>query len=420
MNNHGRSDSPDQARRNSPRRFIGILIVFLVGLWLGWWVRGLPDQTSTVGTLITKLKALGAASDSAALEQVWQTINSDFVSQPVDESKLFEGAISGIVESLHDPYSVYLSPSETQDFKREIQGTFEGIGAEIGIKRGQLTVIAPLSGSPADQAGLLANDVILEIDDQTTSGLSLDEAVQRLRGLTGTIVKLNIKSGETAPRVVEITRDKIEVKSVTLEKRPIGQNTNEYYAYLKLTSFTSTTDVEVRQLARELLVDQPAGIVLDMRNNPGGILDSAVEIAGIFLDKDVTILYEEQAEQRTPHTTTEAGDLKDIPLTVIVNGGSASASEIVAGAFQANGRAKIVGQKTFGKGTVQNFVELKNRGSLKLTVARWLTPDGQSIDEAGITPDQTIDLTDEDYDADRDPQLDGAVSILAASINDGN
>lgn len=392
---------------------MGALVIFLIGLWIGWRLNGWPDDASTLGGLISKIRSLTADSQTAVLDEVWATIKSEYVDQPIKDSPLVEGAVKGLVEGLGDPYSIYLSPADTQEFKNEIQGTFEGIGAEIGIKREQLTVIAPLPGSPSERAGLQGGDIILEIDGQSTSGVSLDEAVRRLRGAEGTVVNLTVKNGEASPRAVNITRSKIEVESVTLENRRINEGSEAVYAYLKLTSFTNTTDVEFKSLTRNLLVDQPQGIVLDLRNNPGGVLDTAVNIASQFLKKDSIILFEEKAGAKTPYPVATDGELLDRPLIVLVNGGSASAAEILAGALQDNDRAQVIGSRTFGKGTVQNFIELNNQGSLKLTIARWLTPSGRSIDEAGITPDQEIELTGDDYNSDRDPQLDAAVRQIS-------
>ncbi len=348
--------------------------------------------------------------DPALFEQVWNTIEDRYVDTPSDPEALLYGALKGLVAGLHDPYSRFLDPTETTEFNKELNGSFEGIGAEIGIKNNQITIIAPLPDSPAAQAGLRASDRVLAIDTTDTSGMSLESAVAMIRGEKGTDVVLTVVSdGEREPHDVTITRDVIEVDSVTWKMLD-----NEI-AYVEINHFNSDTSTVFRSLAKDILLKNPRGMIIDVRNNPGGYLDSVIDIAGAFLDNDKTVVIEEGGGQRKEYPASSNTIFEDIPVVVLVNGGSASASEILAGALQDYNRATIVGEQTFGKGSVQDYEQFGDGSSLKLTVSRWLTPLGNSINEHGITPDEVVPLTDEDYNNDRDPQLDRALQLLTPS-----
>lgn len=351
---------------------------------------------------------LSEDTDFALFWEVWDTLVNNYVDQEdLNEKKMFYGALRGLVASLGDPYTVFMDPVVAQDFADDLSGTFEGIGAEIGMKNDILTIIAPLPEMPAQKAGLKAGDNIYAIDGESTMGMGVEEAVRQIRGPKGTDVTLSIsRSGENGLKEITITRNTIQVKSVRTELR-----TDDNIYVIKIGNFNEDTEALFGQAARDAINKNPAGLILDLRNNPGGFLDTAIEIASEWAE-GVVVTEQYSEEKKNEHLARGRARLKEIPTVVLVNQGSASASEIVAGALQDNDRATIVGMKTFGKGSVQTLASLTDGSSLKITVAKWLTPSGRSINDEGIMPDIEIDLTAEDYNADRDPQFDAAVAIL--------
>lgn len=350
---------------------------------------------------------LGKDVDFDLFTQVWGMLKSRYVDQPVSETKLFYGALEGMVASLDDPYSVFLEPQVSEEFTESLNGRFEGIGAEIAIKHNQLTVVAPLDGSPAESAGLKAQDIITDIDGKSTKDLSLDEAVNRIRGEKGTTVTLTILRGDEAePREIPIMRDTIRVQSVTWEMK------DGSIAYIHMRNFNTDTARAFKAIQREVVAQNPAGVIFDLRNNSGGFLQTAIEVASAWVDEGETVVTERSIDGVTTYSSTEAALFAGIPTVVLINGGSASASEIVAGALQDYEFARIIGEQSFGKGSVQVLEELPDGSSVKFTVAKWFTPSDRSIDEEGITPDEAIELTEEDFGEDRDPQMDRALEYL--------
>lgn len=351
--------------------------------------------------------------------QVWQYIKDNYVSPEVPETQLFYGALSGLVASLKDPYSVFFNPEITEKFAEELSGNFEGIGAEIGIRNNRLAIIAPLSGTPADRAGLKAGDLILAIDDEDTTNISLDYAVNQIRGEKGTQVVLTIfTEGDQEPREVPIVRDNIEIDSVRLVDGS-GQPVNGGpallegdIAYLELLYFNENTLADWNQTVQEILNLNPNGIVLDLRNNPGGFLGTAIEVAGEWVNGKTVVMEQLRDGARIEHRAKRKAQFAEIPTVVLINGGSASGAEIVAGALQDYGVATLVGEQTFGKGSVQDFREFADGSSVKLTIAEWLTPNGRNINEQGVAPDIAIELSIEDINAGNDPQLDRALELL--------
>jgi len=352
--------------------------------------------------------------------ELWRILKDRFYKQPLDDSALLYGAMQGMAQATGDPYTVFFEPVIAEEFQRSLEGKFDGIGAEIGIKNDQLQIVAPLAGTPAESAGLLPGDAILAIDGTDTVGMTVEEAVYLIRGIKGTTVVLSIgrfrneqtEAGNES-RVpltfdVSIIRDTIVVSSVRLEFPEEG------IAHVILTHFNSDTVQEFSEAIETARERDVTGIVLDVRNNPGGFLDRAISVAGGWVGSDVVVIEQRQGEIVDEFRGTGNGRLKGIPTIVLVNGGSASASEIVAGALQDYGLATIVGTQTFGKGSVQDYTELENGTAVKITVAEWLTPNGRSLNEVGITPDVVIERTEQDYHDDRDPQLDAAIEILRA------
>ncbi len=341
--------------------------------------------------------------------KVWDIIKNKYIDRNnITDAQLFYGALKGSVAALEDPYSVFLNPDNSKEFSDELQGKFEGIGAEIGIREDKLAIIAPLEDSPAEKAGLKPLDKVVAIDDRDTTGLSLDEAVKLIRGPKGTQVNLMIaRDGLGDLQKITITRDTIKIKSVKYENK-------SGLAYLKLSNFNSDTNGAFQEAVNEVLKNNPRGVILDLRNNPGGYLDTAVAIAGFWVDKGQLVVKEEFNDPSLNQEYPAAGSaqLKSYKTVILVNGGSASASEIVAGALQDYDLATVVGEQTFGKGSVQELEKLSDGSSIKITIARWLTPQGRTIDKNGITPDVEVKLTEEDYKNNQDPQLKKALELL--------
>lgn len=325
----------------------------------------------------------------------------------LDRKKMLYGAISGLVSSLEDPYTTFLSPEDTERFEEDISGKFQGIGIEIGIRKDILTVIAPIKGTPADRAGLRAGDTILLIDGTPTSDLTLDEAVRRIRGLKGTKVSLQIfRNSEEKARTIDIIRDVIEIPSLSWEVKEGN------IAYVQIFNFNSRVEGDFQKAVAEILASDTDRIILDLRNNPGGLLEASIDIAGYFLPAKSLIVSEEARDEKREHRSDGTGNLIKFPTIILINQGSASASEILAGALHDNRGIPLVGEKTFGKGSVQALEELRDGSTVKLTISRWFTPSGRSINDLGLEPDTKIELTEEDFEAERDPQLEKALEVI--------
>jgi len=398
-----------------------LLVYFVILLTLGSFIIGLfVGRSKTVKQNILSQELIANKySESSKIDfklfwDTWDLLEKKFIHQPLDHQKMLYGAIAGMVASLGDPYTIFMDPEMTSKFKEEIEGSFEGIGAEIGIKNNKLTIIAPLAGSPAEKAGLRAHDWVLKIDGQDTSTMSLIEAVSKIRGPKGTEVTLTIKRGDEESRDYKIVREKIDVKSVTWKEisTPKGLPT----AYIELSYFGEETANELKKAASEILSSNIKGIILDLRNNAGGYLESAIDVTSLFLEKDKLAVTQVQGSGEKKEYKTRGGNiLSSFPLVVLVNNGSASASEIVAGALRDSRSVPLIGEKTFGKGSVQELEYLPDNSSVRISVARWLTPKGQDINGEGIAPNIEVKLTDEDYNKDRDPQLQKALELLDES-----
>lgn len=339
---------------------------------------------------------------------VWDLLKDEYVDQPISEKDLFYGAMSGMVWSLEDPHSVFFDPETAQEFQAELEGSFDGIGAEIEVKDGQLQVVAPLPGTPAELAGLQPGDKIYFIDGVDTTGMVVEEAVSLIRGEKGTTVVLTIShNGVETLEDISIERDTIIVESVKYTMRDDG------IAVINLYFFNGDTAPLFEAAVQNALASGAEGIILDLRSNPGGYLNAAIDVASAWTGKQ-TVVIEQVRDEQTTLPGTASAMLSGIPTVVLVNGGSASGSEIVAGALQDYELATIVGEQTFGKGSVQDYRELPDGSAVKFTIAKWLTPDGRSIDHEGITPNIVVELTQEQFDAGQDPQFDKAIEILSA------
>ena len=353
--------------------------------------------------------------DTVNWQLLWDAIseiNDKYVNRPADMKKVLEGAVAGAVASLGDPYSVFLPPQEAREFKDELAGNFEGIGAEIAIKNQVLTIVTPLDNSPAIKAGLKAGDIILKIDGVEAKPFSLEEAVTKIRGPAGTKVALTVlHKGANDLSEVSITRAKIEVKSVSIETKTAN---GKKIGYIKIRRFGEDTAGVIDRAVTDFLAAGVKGLIVDVRNDPGGFLDAAVEVASNWVSDKQTVVIQKFGDGTEQVYTGEGqARLSKMPTVVLMNGGSASASEILSGALNDHGYAKLIGEKSFGKGSVQELINLRDDAQLKLTIAKWLTPNGHDLNKDGLEPDIKVELTDEDYQADRDPQLDKALEEVA-------
>jgi len=351
--------------------------------------------------------------DFSLFWEAWHAIEKNYVDpERIDRQQMIYGAIRGMLDSLEDPHTFFMEPDEFKAFEKGAEGRFEGVGMEIGIRDNQLTVIAPLEGTPADRAGLRAGDKIIKIEDKDTQDMSVDMAVLLIRGPKGTEVILTVlREGWSEPKEFTVIRETIDIPSLKWEL--LEGN----IAYIKLYGFTRVAAYDFNVAAAEIMASPAEKIILDLRNNTGGYLDVAQQIAGWFLKKGEIVAFAEtiSGEIETTYKAEGASKLLPYPAIVLVNQGSASASEILAGALRDNRGIKLVGETTFGKGSIQELKEL-TEGGVKITTARWLTPAGNLIDEAGLEPDVAVELTDKDIEEDKDPQLDKALEILREII----
>ncbi|HEY0907965.1 MAG TPA: S41 family peptidase [Candidatus Paceibacterota bacterium] len=365
--------------------------------------------------------------DFAAFWKAWNILNERYAGTSTSDQAKVYGAIEGLASSLGDPYTVFFPPEESKIFASEIAGAFEGVGMEVGIKDGKLVVVAPIKDAPAEKAGVRAGDFIVKIDDTDSLYLQTDEAVKLIRGKAGTKVKLTL-SRETskAPLEIFITRATIDLPTVKTSIKGDAASAGETSGgtglrkdgifVISLYSFSANSANLFRGALKEFIDSGSHKLVLDLRGNPGGYLEASVDMASWFLPKDKVIVSEEFGKDRDPHVYYSKGyDIftDQLKMVILVDGGSASASEILAGALSENGVAKLVGTKTFGKGSVQQLVDITEDTSLKVTIAKWLTPNGNSISKQGIVPDYVVPITEADLAAKRDPQMDKAVELLS-------
>lgn len=386
------------------------VVFFASGWWLGQRDVEIKRQGLRPQVNIERKLPAGREDVSFALFwEVWDRLEANYFDKTkLDQAKMVYGAIQGMVASLGDPYTVFLPPEEQKRTMEDLGGEFEGVGIQIGFKGSQLAVIAPLEGTPAEKAGVKAGDFIVGIKDEkkgiemSTAGITLPEAVEKIRGPAGSKVTLVLtRKGVDEPFEVEITRARIEVPSVELE-------TVDGVAHLKLLRFGEQTNGEWSEAIRELADQNSKGLILDLRNNPGGFLQGAVFVVSEFLSQGVVVVQEDGRGNRQELTVSGRPRLGDLPLVVLVNGGSASASEIVAGALRDHGRAKIVGEPTFGKGTIQEAQQLNSSG-LHITTQRWLTPNGVFVNETGLKPDVEVE---DNPETEVDEQLQKALELL--------
>ncbi|CAN5662083.1 S41 family peptidase [soil metagenome] len=350
--------------------------------------------------------SLPSRLDYSSVDRVYDKLRLNYDGDLTVE-QLMDGLKSGLARATGDSYTEYLNAEAAEEFDADLSGTFSGIGAELGKEGNTVLIVAPIDGYPAEKAGLRPKDVIVEIDGESSFDISVTEAVKRIRGPEGTKVKLKVIRDSSREVDFEITRAQISIPSVESEilEGNIG--------YLKISRFSEDTAQLARRAATEFKQKNVKGVVLDLRSNPGGLLDTSVSISSLWLPKGTTVLEEKRGDV-VVKTLKSSGDaiLEGVPTVVLINEGSASASEITAGALRDHNVATLVGQKSFGKGSVQSLERLTGGGVLKVTIARWFTPGGKNIDKEGIEPDHKVERTEEDFKADRDPQKDEAVRRL--------
>ena len=386
------------------------LAVVLVGtlLFSSGWLVGSGRVSFNTAEKIAELASneSGAPTDlsTEGVQELYDQLKSNYDGE-IDADALNDGIKKGIVSAVGDTYTEYFNPDETKEFNSDLQGTFEGIGAELGKEGSFIVIISPIKGTPAEKAGLQPQDIIAKIDDQQATDITVSEAVKRIRGEKGTTVKLSlIRAGEQLD--VSITRDTIDLPSVEWA-------TDNGIGVITISRFGDDTGSLTKKAAQEFTDKGIKKVILDMRGNPGGLLDQAVAVSSVWLPKGATVLEEKRGgEVIKTFTTSDNPILKDVKTIVLIDEGSASASEIVAGALHDNNVATLMGEKSYGKGSVQQLIDLKNGGSLKVTIARWYTPAGKNIDKEGIEPDTVVERTTDDIKNKRDPQLDAAKANL--------
>ncbi len=406
----------------NPKSVLIIILFFLLGWQLGH--RDLQIKLSNYRpsfSIVNKEPPKSVNLDFKLFWDTWDLLSrSYFDKTALDSKKLFYGAISGMVAAVGDPYTVFLPPQQQKISQEELNGSFDGVGIQLGFNKDKrLTVVAPLMGTPAQKAGIKPGDLIVKIDDKDTTNMTLPEAVGLIRGNRGTQIALTIfREGDTDTRIINLTRDTIIVKSVEVSYQ--NTKSGKKVAVVKLSRFGERTQDEWNQAVTDLLSANSQAIVLDLRNNPGGFLDGAVFIASEFLNSGDVVLQENSKGERTAFKVNRTGKLTGMPIVVLINKGSASASEIVAGALQDRKKTQLVGEKSFGKGTIQEAEDLADGTGIHITVAKWLTPNGHWVNETeGLDPDvlvspdkQSLRSDDLKEDATKDLQLNKSLELL--------
>lgn len=396
--------------------FAALLVVggFVAG-WVGY------DQLFRLIGMAPPVNVPQDKRDDVDLEVFWeavQLLHDHFYGEPPQGRDLTYAAIRGVLRALNDPFTSFVEPEMARIFEEDMQGEFEGIGATVRMNEdGELVIVAPIEGSPAEAAGLRPGDIVLEVDGKRLKGMTLLEAVSLIRGPRGTRVRLKILRAGQEPFEVEIVRDRIEIPTVSA--RLIEEPGKPKLGYLKLNDFNARATRQVREELQAFRDQGVEGLIFDLRNNPGGLLTTSIEVASQFLEEGSVVLIERGKDGEEVHRARSGGLWLDKPLVVLVDAGSASASEIVAGAIQDHKRGVLVGTTTFGKGSVQSPHTLSDGSSLRVTIAHWFTPNGRQIHNQGITPDVVVEASPADLEVGRDPQLERAIQVLTEQIVGG-
>lgn len=362
----------------------------------------------------------GTDPNFGVLTEIYRILNTDFVDREhLDADALFEASINGLLKALNDPHTLYIDPEHYRIGRNDLRGTFEGIGATVSQQGQEIVIVAPIRGSPAEAAGIRAGDVIVAVNGESTRGWTVNQAVLKIRGPKGTKVTLTVRHADGAQEDISIVRDRINVSSVFREP-PSGQlrdangGSVEDIGYVYISEFTERTPQELQPVLKEIAAKNPKGVIIDVRSNPGGLLNTTVEVADLFLERGLILVeVNKDGAERTFNARPGRDDFPaQIPIVVLVDKASASGAEVMAAALRDNRRATIIGETTFGKGTVNNVRELSNGGALYVSIARWLTPLRQQIEGVGLKPDLVVSLSEEDIQARRDVQLFRAIEYL--------
>lgn len=417
------------------RNFLLAIAFLLVAGGIGYQL-GQHSVSLTVSgdhrVIVNTSNPAGTSVDFSMFWDVWNKVLQNYVDpKNIDKQKMVYGAISGMVEAVGDPFTSFFPPLQNQQFKQDLGGEFEGIGAELGLKDGRVIVVTPLKGTPAEAAGIKPNDYILKVDDADTAGWTVEQAVDKIRGPKGTSVKLTVlhvnatdkpvdisitRATITVPSVTEWVKTPAEITEISTATESASVKSNPaHIAYIDLTRFGDTTNSDLDKAVSDVVTksksEKVSGLILDLRNNPGGYLEGAVYVASEFLRGGTVVSQVNSDGSRQDYPVNRTGKLLDIPMVVLVNKGSASAAEIVSGALQDDKRAKLIGETTFGKGTVQTPFDLSQGAAVHITTGKWLLPSGRSISQKGLTPDIVISLPDT-ATATNDTQLAKAVAVL--------
>jgi len=390
-----------------------IIFTFLIGGGSGYYLTDqgyIDDAAEYIGIKEALPGAFPKETDMDLFWGVWNILKNQYVYEDaLDTQSMVYGAIKGMVDAVDDPYTVFMDPEETNEFTNSLNGDLQGIGAELSVDNGQIIVVNPLKDSPAEKAGIKAGDVIYKINDEFASDLSFVEAVQNIRGEEGTPVNLTIlRKGADDAIEMTVIRAKINIDSVDSEML------DDDIVHISINQFADDTARELKSAMAPLILNEPKGIILDLRSNGGGYLDKAVDVVSYFLDTDLPVVKTQEKNGMNTEIlkTITSQKLLDVPMVVLVNDGSASASEIVAGALKDHKRAVIMGTTTFGKGSVQAVEYLEDGSSLRITIAKWLTPNGVDVNKVGLAPDIVVELYEDDFDNNFDRQLDEASKYL--------
>jgi carboxyl-terminal processing protease len=406
-------------------RVSSVILLILLSLSLGWEL-GARHEYNRLSGEQQRISDLFAPSTGSGLVvqgdpekevdltlfwSVWRLLNKHYLApQDMKMTPMVYGAVSGMVDALGDPYTLFMTPKDMKSFQDSLSGTLEGIGAQLDARLGKIIVVAPLKGSPAEKAGLLPKDEIFEVDGVPVEGMKLEDVVSKIRGPKGTQVRLTIHREKTKdPISIVVTRENIHVPSV--ESRVIDA-TGGSVGLITINQFGDSTIEEVRRAIEAFHLESLKGMVLDLRYNGGGYLDGASDLVSMFLRKGNVVTVVRRDVPPEEHPVSGQPIVPDLPLVVLINGGSASASEITAGALKDHGRATLIGTQSFGKGTVQEVIDLPGGASLRVTTAKWLTPSGHDLGKKGIAPDIVVDRTLDEYQDGKDPQLDAALAWL--------
>lgn len=407
-------EQPGVGRKWVVRSVIALLVL---GLMVGGYGLGYAQGKSGFVFEPTSFKIVNQKDQPVTVDYglLWDAIaklKANHIDKPTNDQKILYGAVKGAVQSVGDPYTEFFTPEELQSFKTDLSGSFDGIGAEIGKDDGNIVIIAPLDDSPAKAAGLLPKDIILKVDGIEVNDWSVEEAVSHIRGKKGTTVVLSIyRQGRNEPFQVSIKRDQIIVKSVKWEvKTANGTRDQKKIGYVSVSRFGEDTETLFSTAVQELRAQGVAGMVLDLRSDPGGYLETAVELGSYWIPKDKLIVKEAHSTGKDiDYNSKGYGRLAGIPTVTLINSGSASASEILAGALHDYKLTTLVGEKSYGKGSVQTILDLAGGSGLKVTIAKWITPNGKNISKEGIAPDVEVKLTEDDVKNKKDPQLERAL-----------